>query len=532
MKLRKGYSGNTRVIGIAILGLLIIGMILTPVASMNTQSTNEVISAAQACEVSGLHENTVISSTDARVREFLETDWREDMPELDEIQRTNSSQIQDSKEGYEIPPLVPGESIPESMNMTLKPITVESINTSGKRTNYFPGHTWASSYGPDDVDTEAVPVTPAAEGHWFPKESYARIQYYAFLQPGMKLHLRVERDKDTFSRRFRVFVSSVKVLDRVITNSWEGDIQLGYWGMFVITLEIHYGGYRDKGWQLRYYHLFDSEDQPYDTQMEFFRKKSASELVYRFPMGPNTKLHIESANHHDPYNRYIYIYIDNNYWCRINSPGAFVIDLPDFSTPGMHEIKFLLYYGGYTDYGKGLKHWWVNYEYRRIEVDWMEGWYQGDYYDHSQPQEVFDFVETYYIIHDYRRVEFHIGSSVGFEYRIESSYDFEQNYYLNPDRFNHYGQSRWSYGLFAHYIDPPNWGHGFKNKWFYIGDQSSDTMDKRKWVLLHEFGHLEGMYDISGGTYDVYGTIRLFNDPWYCCYSWETEHLAWVRAWW
>ena len=67
LKLGKVYSGNTRVIGI--LGLLIIGMILAPVASMNTQSTNEVVSAAQACEVSGLDENTVISSTDARVRE-------------------------------------------------------------------------------------------------------------------------------------------------------------------------------------------------------------------------------------------------------------------------------------------------------------------------------------------------------------------------------------------------------------------------------------------------------------------------------
>ena len=159
----------------------------------------------------------------------------------------------------------------------------------------------------------------------------------------------------------------------------------------------------------------------------------------------------------------------------------------------------------------------------------MAGVHKGVYYDHSQPQEVFDFVEAYYIIHDYRRVEFHVDESVGFEYYIPTESYFESNYY--NVFFDHYGQSRWAYGLFAHLIDV--WGHGSINRYFYIGDQSSDAnLDKRKWVLLHEFGHVEAMQDGSGGLNDVYGLNQIYNDPYYCSYSWVEEHLEWIRQWW
>lgn len=31
---------------------------------------------------------------------------------------------------------------------------------------------------------------------------------------------------------------------------------------------------------------------------------------------------------------------------------------------------------------------------------------------------------------------------------------------------------------------------------------------------------------------DVYGQIQNHGDPYYCAYSWEIEHLAYVRSWW
>ena len=72
------------------------------------------------------------------------------------------------------------------------------------------------------------------------------------------------------------------------------------------------------------------------------------------------------------------------------------------------------------------------------------------------------------------------------------------------------------------------------NQKFIIGDQSSheepaSLMDARKWILMHEYGHVEAMLNDNGGMDDVYGGTKLYSNPYYCAYSWEEEHLAWVR---
>jgi hypothetical protein len=94
-----------------------------------------------------------------------------------------------------------------------------------------------------------------------------------------------------------------------------------------------------------------------------------SELRYLTPMGPDTQLDIECANVHDPFYRYLYVYVDGQLWSTLYAPGSDHIDLPYYSTSGMHEIKFVLYYGNFRINPEALRDVWVNYKYRMVEVD-------------------------------------------------------------------------------------------------------------------------------------------------------------------
>ncbi len=94
--------------------------------------------------------------------------------------------------------------------------------------------------------------------------------------------------------------------------------------------------------------------------------------------------------------------------------------------------------------------------------------------------------------HDYRRVTFVPHTSVPFDYDITWK-QYEDNYH--NVYFNHIGQTRWVYGLFAHYMYPHNtWGIGSKGYGFVIGDEASYyLLDYRIWILMHEYGHVEVM---------------------------------------
>jgi hypothetical protein len=473
------------------------------------------------------------SMDDPTTLRYLETDFKAKITPIEEVQMMNASILHEIEPTNQVPPFIAANSIPESMNVSQQAIVEPEKEPAPLTSGYFSGHTWGSEFGPHDRDTRAVPVTPAMEGHWFPQSTYARISYQAYIQSNMKAHIRVERDQDTYSRYFRVYVGYVQILNTIIYSSqsaWEGDVSLIYNGWLTITLEIYSGGLSDKGWQLRYYHLFDSSGQPYDTTEENFQNALYSELRYRTPMGPSTTLDIECVNVHDPFYRYLYVYVDGQLYITLTAPGAFHINLPTYSTPGMHEIKFVLYFGNYGTNPKALTHWWVNYEYRKVEVDWMAGVYGGINYNHQQPDSVFDYLEAYWIIHDYRRVTFVESSSVLFDYDI--TWDQYKSSYRNI-YFNHNGQTRWVYGLFAHYLYPGQyWGFGGLGYGFVIGDEASYyLLDYRKWILMHEYGHVEGMEDGSGGVPDIYGTNRILSYHYYHCSSWD-QYLTYARGYW
>ncbi len=473
------------------------------------------------------------SKRDSTTLRYMDTDFKTIIPTFEEVQKMNSSISTDIEITNQIPPLIPAKCIPETIDTSQILLAESNIGEELLTTGFFNGHTWGSEFGPHDRDTRAVPVTPAMEGHWFPKTTYSRISYQAWIQPGMKAHIRVERELDTASRYFRVYVGYVQVLSVVISSSqsyWEGNVPLMYNGWLTITLEIYNGGASDNGWQLRYYHLFDSSNQPHDTVEENFQNALYSELRYITPMGPNTELDIQCVNVHDPFYRYLYVYVDGQLWSTLVAPGSYHIQLPSYSTPGLHEIKFVLYYGNFGTNPKALTHWLVNYEYRKIEVDWMSGMYGGYSYNHQQPSSIFDYLEAYWIVHDYRRVTFVQGTSVLFDYDI--TWSQYQNDYRNI-YFNHIGQTRWVYGFFAHYIDPRNiWGYASKDYGFVIGDQASyNLLNYRQWVLMHEYGHVEGMRDGSGGIPDIYGSSRDLSYHYYHCSSWD-QYLAYSRGYW
>ncbi len=473
------------------------------------------------------------SERDPTTLNYLETDFGTKIPTLEEVQMMNASISPEIERINQMPPFVSADCIPEAMNVSQEIIIESEKESTPLVSGYFTGHTWGSEFGPHDRNTRAVPVTPAMEGHWFPKSTYARISYQAYIQSGMKAHIRVERDLDTYSRYFRVYVGYVQILNTVIYSTqpyWEGDISLIYTGWLTITLEIYNGGISDKGWQLRYYHLFDSSGQPYDTTEENFQNALYSELRYRTPMGPSTYLDIQCVNVHDPFYRYLYVYVDGQLHSTLTAPGTYHIQLPSYSTPGMHEIKFVLYYGNYGTNPKALTHWWINYYYRNVEVDWMVGVHGGTSYNHQQPVSIFDYLQAYWIVHDYRRVTFVQSSSVPFEYDINGD-EYESNY--RDMYFNHIGQTRWVYGLFAHYIDPSNiWGFGIWGFGFAIGDEASYYLQNyRQWILMHEYGHVEGMAESSGGVPDIYGSERDLSYHYYHCSSWD-QYLAYARSYW
>ncbi|MBS3795876.1 MAG: hypothetical protein KGY80_13310 [Candidatus Thorarchaeota archaeon] len=533
--------------GIVLLIMLLALPFLVPSvgAGNSYEMVEEPVQEAQKYEISQTREIPSVQTpvNDSAAKLFVETDWNTKIPSRECISRTNGSLGSSASSPKEAAPFLSAPSVLNTSEYNSSSCETETLTSS----TYFPGHTWSWEYGPDDRHVEAPEVTRPMEGNWFPKKSYSRIVYQVLLEPrDDEIYFHVERGADTYARYFRVFLDDEKLHEHIIQRSSNhysasipvpDDIRTDY---YYITLEIYYGGYKEKGWNLRYFTVkepdYEGYLQPVRTDYQQFRKEGHSDLVFNVPMGPNTKLNIETLNCHDWYTRYLYVYVDGYRKKTHYAPGSYEADIGDYSEPGMHELKLVLYWGDhfYGAYSKSIKQLYVSYEYRHVEVDWMAGWYQGTYYDHSQPPEVFEYAESYYRTHDYRRVKFHEDECVGFEAEIPDYDYFKDNYY--DVHFDHIGDSRWAYGLFAHDTSGGYWGQGLINQGFYVTDKNSPDLNHRKWVLMHEFGHVEAMDDGSGYKRDVYCIYdrEIYSDwvtPHYASNGW-VHHLTWISGWW
>jgi hypothetical protein len=487
-----------------------------------------------------------MNMNDSAVDQYLKTPWRTDAPTSEEVAKLNASIGLDmpGNHSMDVAPCIPAKSI-ENASFSDK-ATYPAAESSSTTMNWFPGWTWSWQYGPTDRHVEAPEVTRPMEGNWFPKTDYSRIIYQVNIQQGMQVYFRIDRGADTIARYVRLYAGSVKLLEDVIWSyqtSYSKYVTLSVApGWYYVVLEINWGGYVDKGWCLRYWNVIKPDSEGYyqavRTEYQQFRKVLSSELVFRAPMGPNTLLNIATLNCGDILPRYLYVYVDGAGPVQtLYSPGNYCVPIFDYFVPGMHELKLVLYYGngGWGEYPKSISQLYVSYDFMHVESDYMAGYYQGTYYNHSQPQAVYDYLQAYYRTHDYRRVQFQAGDCVGFEYQLPVDVDYINQHYYSV-HFQHIGQDRWTYGLFGHYIASGVWGYvdSAPGHWFVIGDESSYyLLDYRKWILTHEHGHVEGMLDASGYKTDVYFTIdqRDWTTPHYAASSWTT-HLTWVVGWW
>ena len=524
-----------------ILIIIIVGMLLVPLGSTAPLHFDDL-------QASDIPERVTTSSAglnDTATTLHLQTDWNSqvEIPEEIRVHNMTESGKQQPDIPTEMAPFIPGKSV-KNKSRVFETNNDLGIGFTGSATRaYFGGHTWSWEYGTDDRHIRASEVTRPLEGNWFPKTGYSRITYQAAACTGIKIHFRVERGADTYGRRIRLYCSQYLLLDDII-NSWEDYYEAVVptnvpMGSYFITLEIHWGGHKDRGWSLRHWQMtsVDGEDydQPMRTSYQQFQKERSSILEFRVPMGPGTVLNIETENCHDFYYRYLYVYVDGTLKKTLYAPGAYEVEIADFASPGIHDLKLKLYYGDHFwgSYSKSIKQLYVTYEYRHVEVDSMSG--------HAQPQWVYDYAEAYYNTHDYRRVEFHPGQTNIPHDDVISESDWIALY-------NTYASStckssnKWTWGLFCHrfystayqmYV----WGLGeVGGRKFVIADDASDD-NGRNWILMHEYGHTEYMTDHTGYKDDIYTESQYgyayvdWVTPHYMSSSW-TDHLWWVVGWW
>ncbi|MBD3158798.1 MAG: hypothetical protein GF309_08435 [Candidatus Lokiarchaeota archaeon] len=490
-----------------------------------------------------LPEKTISSSrtdapNDAATQLFMNTTWKTDIFSENEIAIHNSTVdfYPESAPSMAAPPMVPAKSYENGTSLE----SYDSL-TQSTATSYFSGHSWTWEYDTDNRHVEAPPVARCLEGNWFPKASYSRIIYQASVTDDTTFHFRVERGADTYARYFRLYLGRHCLKEHTIERnddyySAEVDVPNGWAsGSYYIILEINFGGHVDKGWYLKHWRMTQPDGEGYNqydrTDYQQFRKEHSSELVFDVAMGPDTKLHIETENCHDPFDRYIYIYVGGMYVTRVLSPGSFTVDLLDIGSPIITELKLLLEPGDfwYGYYPKSLKQLYVSYHYLDIECDSMS--------NHQQPGIVFDRVESYYQVHDYRRISFHVDET---NIPYDNTLHYSEVDALYNNHFDHMGQDRWAWGLFGHYVAGA-WGWAqFNYQRFVIGDETSEEFmpgesleDKRVWIIMHEFGHTQAMDDYTGYKTDVYADDQYgwnyidWTSPHYACSSWR-DRLEWV----
>jgi len=413
-----------------------------PILTPNTSNMKAEIQPAEVPK----NVKTTRNSTDfgnSSTGLFMNTNWQTKVPTQAETARTNGTFTAEEINPTEIAPFRKAASVE---NESISPVSSTEITSLS--TGYFSEHIWSWELGTDDRHVEAAEVTRPMEGNWFPKASYARIVYQEFVTWDDMFYFYIEKGADTYSRYFRLYLGSHLLKEKVISGSYSDFVEIPDWasGWYYIILEINYGGYVEHGWNLRYWTLVspDAENyyQPVRTPYQQFRKKGYSELEFKVPMGPSTKLNIETLNCHDYYNRYLYVYVDGVLKDTLYSPGSYEVTIANFANPGMHDLKLVLHWGNkfYGSYPKSIKQLYVSYEYRTVEADSMEG--------HSQPQDVFDYIEAYHRTHDYRRVHFvpddlHIpDQDVIDEHEWYSLYNTyaSSEYKTNP---------RWTWGLYC-----------------------------------------------------------------------------------
>jgi hypothetical protein len=189
----------------------------------------------------------------------------------------------------------------------------------------------------------------------------------------------------------------------------------------------------------------------------------------------------------------------------------------------MHELKLEIRSGSYIEYGWRVTICALHYESVFVEVDWMAA--EGSCLGHKPPDSVLEYVEAYYKIHGYDRVEMQFNEEIGHAINVNAS-EFQLHYV--PTYFDKFGVMHWRYVLFGHFGDL--WNGYCIGEESFIADAICSSEALRRGVLMHEFGHSVGIIerDELGREFycwnqfccmSVFGVATM--TPWYCGFHWS-----------
>ncbi|NWF94644.1 MAG: hypothetical protein HXY34_00705 [Candidatus Thorarchaeota archaeon] len=415
----------------------------------------------------------------------------------------------------------------------------------------------------------AEPLSPAMEGHWFPRQGYSRL-YFAVYQPYtdyyFNLWIRVKVDQDTFNRRMKVLVDGVEYYSGTILKStgFDGAVSVLGGGTRRVVIQIDWGDYVEKGWKLEYFCAKRVNGEPLSMVGEYFPQLNPSRLAYRAVSGTDTRTSIKMEADQDPYPRDLTVYVDGVVKSSMTGVAfAYEVNLGDYPDGSVHEVVLQLTYGGYAEWGKILS---INRVHRfrgAVEIDYMEG--------HCPTQEDLDVLEAYYVNMYYDRVEFHLDDQIPFLDCFHTDYGPDYDFLVQYRDHDTTSDLKWEWMVFCNLVAIPRpvsgyelvgGAHYYENKGIFIGDSS--LMEEavvlstlfcmnplvwapyfltacRRVTMMHEYGHHIWIVDVNSAFSEIYcpdmsctmalGYERLLFNPFSCTYPYYCEHHWSMRRW-
>ena len=350
------------------------------------------------------------------------------------------------------------------------------------------------------------------EGTFFPQQSHSKIEFVAHNNYDT-IKVAVTRVNDISARYLYIYVNGVQV-SKTLIGSGTTTISASHSGSNgdVITLDIYYGGYANRGWLLNYAYLYNG-GVGYEVDNVYFPKVGNSKIEAYFIGGPSTYLDLSVLRVNDIYARSLSVYVDDTLVVPefvISSSYSGTLYLGSFAKRSVHLLTIQIRWGGYVDRGWQLTRMRVHYFATYVEIDWMPN-YKPD-------SAVLSYIEDYYKNNGYERIDLFYDEEVPLDEEVDGT-DL-QNLYNQYADYKYY--SNYRYMVFGKYA--PNGALGFMLTWMsgsdivfsryaFVAMQAiKDTwwwlwepeVDKVKVVAMHELGHTLTILKVDSNGNEYY----------------------------
>ncbi len=392
-------------------------------------------------------------------------------------------------------------------------------------------------------------MSPTKDGNWFPKQSYS-VLAFEYNNPGFcyaEFWIDVARDQDIYARYLTVYHDGSIILHVVVgSGGYHGAVALGWvgGGNHKLEVQINYCGWKDHQWKLTYAQPFiahfSGEREPFYDFWEYFPSGSNPTLEWKVQAGFDSYIHLQtqvvSGSQHS-----ISIYINGALRASVESGHSDVLILQPFSADEPVVVKLILSTGSEEYYGTKIKYFTISHNVVTLEIDWMGLSNGSPLLSFDQLFTMAEYVRSYYILHGYARCDWIVGDCI------------LHNTYLSPAEFeyyrgiyyNHAGNDMYEWVLIAEYGDG---GYSDADGWHYETDidygiaifaSHCGTLNYRRMVLLHEFGHHAGIVELTNSGGEQYcsnpGCCMAYSSdsnavpaPWYCIRNWSMRNYPYT----